>query len=366
MAGKLKVFLSHSGSDNDNDLIKGIEILANDKGCLDLYIAERKKEPGRDIIKKVEEALRKSHCVWALLTPDGNASEFVQNEIGAAYILGIRIIPMVEEGVKLRGMLYGKEPVPFNRTGQVAPIVDTVGYLANNCDKIRKEKPKSSDALVKKLNSRICEIEKENARLSKEKEEVKLAASSTETKDRHLFDLACEFSIQGRHEAAEVLFTAYLIRHPEYSEAHFNLGFVLGEQGKTGEEIEEYKKAIVYNPNDVRPHNNLGLRLALKKKYVEAEKELRVAVSLEPSDPGVHYNLGLALGEQAKHKEAEAEYREAIRLNESHGPSLVGLAFSLDLQGRKPEARKYWIAASKVVKDPEGYGLIQCRLAEPD
>ncbi len=109
MATKLRVFLSHSGSDDDKGLVEGIDYLARDKSCLDLYIAERKKDPGRDIIKKVEKALKRSHCLWALLTPNGNASQFVQNEIGAAYILGLRIIPMVQEKVKLRGMLYGKE-----------------------------------------------------------------------------------------------------------------------------------------------------------------------------------------------------------------------------------------------------------------
>jgi tetratricopeptide (TPR) repeat protein len=333
MACKLRVFLSHSACPEDKGLVDGIVVLAKKRKGINLYIAENDKQPGRDLNEKIEKELKDCDCVWALLTPKGNSSAFVQNEIGAAHKIKRRIIPMLEEGEALQGMLGGlTEYVRFNRSGHISPIENILDALEQRCEEIKRECAETSDELVKKLNLRIKEIEEENAKLRKVTEDIKLSASTVETKDRQLFDLAYEFEEQGRHAAAEALYTEYLKKQPGSATAHNNLGVALGKQGKTEEEIAEYREAI----------------------------------HLDPGDAQAHFNLGVALWEKGEPEEVIKEFRKAIRLKPGYAEALENLAIMLDVKGERKEARGYWVRAVKLEKRPEWVERIKKRLAEPD
>jgi len=339
MALRLKVFLSHSACDEDKGLVTGIEILAKKREGIDLYIAENDKQPGRDLNDKIEKELKDCDCVWALLTPKGSSSAFVQNEIGAAHIIKRRIIPMLEEGEKLQGMLGGlTEYVRFNRSGHISPIENILDALEQGCEEIQRERTATSDELVKKLNLRIKEIEEENAKLQKDQEEGKLSISTSETKDKQLFDLGYEFGIQGRYAAAEALFSEYIKRNPDDAEAHYNLGNAFIGKGETDEAIRAYREGIRLNPKDATAHHYLGIALGKKGEKVEAIKSIREAIRLNPKDAEAHYNLGYAFYEKGETVEAIKAYREAVRLDPVDSVTHYNLACCYAIQGNNEDA----------------------------
>lgn len=342
MACRLKVFLSHSASNEDKGLVDGIRILAEKRAGIDLYIAERDKQPGCDINEKIEKKLDWCDCVWALLTPKGNLSAFVQNEVGAAHIIKRRIIPMLEEGQSLQGMLGGlTEYVQFDRTGQISPIEDTLDGLERDCEEIKRKLNESSDELVKGLNLRIKEIEEENAKLRKDQEEVELSistASTADTKDKQLWDLAYELGMRGRHAAAEALFAKYVEKYPDVAEGHNNLGVALEAQGKINEAITEYRETIQLKPEWAEPHYNLGLAQRKLEKTDDAIAGFREAIRLKPAFVEARNNLGGTLAERGKTEEAIAEFREVIRLRQDHARAHSNLGAALSEQGKPGEA----------------------------
>jgi excisionase family DNA binding protein len=82
---------------------------------IDVYVAEFYPEPGEMLPKKILKNLRSSDCMVVILTSVGVQSPWVQQEIGVAKTLDLPIIPMVEEGVTVKGLLEGVEYIPLDR-----------------------------------------------------------------------------------------------------------------------------------------------------------------------------------------------------------------------------------------------------------
>jgi tetratricopeptide (TPR) repeat protein len=69
--------------------------------------------------------------------------------------------------------------------------------------------------------------------------------------------------------------------------AYNNLGIALRTQGKTGEAIAEFRKAIELDPQDATAHNNLGMALLSmvlqgQGNADEAIKQLGISIALDP------------------------------------------------------------------------------------
>jgi len=311
MSDKLKIFLSHSSSDEDKGLIDGIAALAIARKDLEVWIAERDFKPGCIIIDKVNEALRECDCVWALLTHKGNDSSFVNNEIGAATILGMQIIPMLEEGEELKGIIGGSEYVRFDRTGQVVKILDILTFLEVNAKEIKRKGPRSSNDMVKALKLRIAELEKETTAIRKSREDPRFASSSLDTKDKQLFDLGFQFGSQGHYVAAEALFLGYLKKQPEDPGAYYNLGVIHGRQGMVDDAINAYKKAIQIKPDFAEAYYNIGTIQLKEGKIDAAFIALQEVIRIYPDDPGANILLLYINTEKAKQQES-SEYQKRV------------------------------------------------------
>ena len=106
-----KVFISHSTKDKDL-----IELLSKrlEEARIDCYLAERNLPVGEEL-KNIFSEIDSSDIVIALLTKDGESSEWVNQEIGYAKKAGKLILPAVEEGLKPKGILEGVKYEPFNK-----------------------------------------------------------------------------------------------------------------------------------------------------------------------------------------------------------------------------------------------------------
>jgi len=135
-----KVFISHSMEDawivyELHDLLKinGIEA----------YVAEWSLAPGVSLSEKIKAAIRECHCFLVLLTRDGTRSQWVHQELGIAEAYKKIIIPLVEKGVELSGLLEGKEVIYFERSDPSAAIKNATEVIRQ-----LKMKKESGDAMI--------------------------------------------------------------------------------------------------------------------------------------------------------------------------------------------------------------------------
>lgn len=128
------VFVSHSTKDLDivKELAKWLRL-----NRVVVHVAESQIQAGKSVTKKVSGLLESSDCIIAILTIDGARSEWVNQEIGYAMRAGKLVVPIVEEGVKVKGFLESLEYIPFDRRNPYDAVTRAVEYLRTLA--VRKE-----------------------------------------------------------------------------------------------------------------------------------------------------------------------------------------------------------------------------------
>lgn len=96
-----KVFISHSS--HDTWVARQLEKHTRESGAT-AFIDSDGLKVGDEIDENIQKNLRDSNELLVLLTPAANSSPYVQAEIGAGWILGLRI----------SALLYGVEPENMN------------------------------------------------------------------------------------------------------------------------------------------------------------------------------------------------------------------------------------------------------------
>jgi len=124
------VFISHSMVEADAPIIAALVSRLSRKG-VHSYLAERDAQPGRSLSSKIIENIHNSDLVAVVWTNGGSSSEWVNQEVGAARSAGKLVIPIVEKGVRVRGLLEGVERVEFDRSDPDAALESLESYLAN-------------------------------------------------------------------------------------------------------------------------------------------------------------------------------------------------------------------------------------------
>lgn len=82
-------------------------------------------------------------------------------------------------------------------------------------------------------------------------------------------------------------------------------GAVLAKQGRHGEAVPFFERALVVSPDNPSVMNNLAMAQAMEGHPGKAEDLLRRAVAAQPNDRRLQQNLALVLGLQGKHTEAQ-------------------------------------------------------------
>jgi len=110
----MKVFISHTFSDNDKELATKLQGILATKG-IDGYLAEEKKEYDLLIRDKIKTEIEKSDHMIAVVTNKARESASVNQELGYALREGIKPIIMLEENAKEGVLTHGIEPEEFTR-----------------------------------------------------------------------------------------------------------------------------------------------------------------------------------------------------------------------------------------------------------
>lgn len=121
-----KVFVSHSTSD--------LGPVYQFKYWLDMngiqtYVAELYPQPGAVLPSKIANAIDWSDCLIAIVTRDGDRSAWVNQEIGYAHKAKRLIVPVVEDGVELKGFISDLEYITFTRESPELAISEVTDYL---------------------------------------------------------------------------------------------------------------------------------------------------------------------------------------------------------------------------------------------
>lgn len=119
------VFISHTKA--DIGIVKSLYSTLKQSG-INVYVAEFHPDPGKRLSEKISENIESSDCVLVLLTQESVRSTWVQQEIGIAERANKLIIPVVERGVRVSGILEGREYIKFDKENPWNTIEDINRY----------------------------------------------------------------------------------------------------------------------------------------------------------------------------------------------------------------------------------------------
>jgi tetratricopeptide (TPR) repeat protein len=136
------------------------------------------------------------------------------------------------------------------------------------------------------------------------------------------------------YESEETLWTDTVNRNPEAWVAHYNLGSVLSQEGRSNEAIRHYRKAARIKPDYPLVHNNLGLELRMQGRHGEAIRHFAEALRLAPGFTKAHVNLGSTLMDLDRHEQANVHFRRALRIDPDFAGAHFNLGVALHDQGR--------------------------------
>jgi len=102
--------------------------------------------------------------------------------------------------------------------------------------------------------------------------------------------------------------------HPNDALAHYHLGFAYGMAGRSAEEIDEYREAVVLGLHRWDLWVNLGLAYGARGEWTQAAAALTQATRLDPAQAAAHFNLALVYEAEQRLGQALAEITIARQL----------------------------------------------------
>ncbi|MBL8483195.1 MAG: trypsin-like peptidase domain-containing protein, partial [Rhodocyclaceae bacterium] len=127
--------------------------------------------------------------------------------------------------------------------------------------------------------------------------------------------------------AAEQAVRAQLAKRPDYAPLHIQLGDALVAQGRFGEALAPYQRALRHGPVDASYRTRLGYVQMQLNQFDDAARTLRIALKLDPSQDNAKTYLALVLAKLGKWQEAGSSMGEL----KGDLPALHG---ALELLGR--------------------------------
>ncbi|MBV8031295.1 MAG: tetratricopeptide repeat protein [Betaproteobacteria bacterium] len=141
----------------------------------------------------------------------------------------------------------------------------------------------------------------------------------------------------GHPEQAEPLYRSVLNALPNQPDILHLLGLSLAQQGKHGQALKFFERALKAGP---RPDllSNMGTTLRALKRIPEAVRAYEKALAIDPNFVDALYNLGGTYGELVRLQEAIELLKRAVQLAPDHALALKELAVVLALVWRMDEA----------------------------
>ena len=106
-----------------------------------------------------------------------------------------------------------------------------------------------------------------------------------------------------------------VLKSPNKSRPHNNLGTVYEKKNRTSEALNEYLAALKIEPNSIDARINLGVAYGKLGLMDMAINELETALKIDPKAADAHHNLGYVYEKQGQIDKAINEYLAALKIN---------------------------------------------------
>jgi tetratricopeptide (TPR) repeat protein len=162
------------------------------------------------------------------------------------------------------------------------------------------------------------------------------------------YNLGYVLGRQGKRDEAITHFSEALRISPNFYNALINMGITLADQGKVAEAIRYYDQALRVEPESAKAHTQMALALVRQERLRDAMPHFYKALELAPDDDDVRTNLGLAMARQGKIQEALDQLNEALRLNPNSAEAHNNLGLILLAQGKPEESMPHFSTALRL------------------
>lgn len=124
-------------------------------------------------------------------------------------------------------------------------------------------------------------------------------------------------------------FRKAIAAQPDNLPAHVNLGAALSQTGDLAGALEQFEETLRLDPNHPNAHYNLGLLLSHLGRHEDAIKHLQAAVNTEPTDANARFLLGQELLNVRRLAEAEKEFSRVVQSQPDNEDALLGWVTTL-------------------------------------
>ena len=133
------------------------------------------------------------------------------------------------------------------------------------------------------------------------------------------YNLGCAFQEKGGNSEAIENFKKALQFNPNKPSIHNNLGTALLNNGDIISAAKEFRQSIHLNPNHAGAHNNLAMILYNQKRFDLSRNHFQQVITLHPNFPNAHYHMALILARERSYEKALFHYNNAVRINPVYG-----------------------------------------------
>lgn len=151
-------------------------------------------------------------------------------------------------------------------------------------------------------------------------------------------NLAKVLSWLGKREEAEPFVARAAEGLPEHPEAQYLRGVFLQEEGRFGEAVEAYERAIALDETFGRAYTALSSVYERTGQLDAALASIRQAVRYQPEADNAYFSLGNILYRKERSREAIRAYEKALELNPRHSRAWNNLAAVHITEGEYEEA----------------------------
>lgn len=130
------------------------------------------------------------------------------------------------------------------------------------------------------------------------------------------FKKALELQNSGDFNQAIEKFNEAIKLHPQFFEAHAELGSLYLRTNQLDKALESLRAAMALNNRNLNIRLNYGVALLNKKRMTEAETEFREVIKADKTAATAHMYLGIALLGLKRIDEAETEFLQAISIKD--------------------------------------------------
>lgn len=222
------------------------------------------------------------------------------------------------------------KPVPFEANGVAGIMYEATLKAEIDTDGIYnwlKRDEKDKVTIIQQNDSLQEAIQKNDKEFEDLKEQYKRATSQIERNrileqmnqvDRDFlanqkFEEANKFYYAKDCEGA-IKFYNEVLTFGEYSAVYNNRGVAYQNLGQNERAIQDFNKAIEFNPNLAEAYNNRGIAYAQLGNFKQAISDVSKAIELDPNDPMRYQLRGLCYQKLGDEEKSQADFAKAKEL----------------------------------------------------